>query len=205
MKIDLHVHAKERSHCAKISEEEQIQSAQRAGLDGLAITDHNKLVPTARLAELNRKYAPFRIFTGIEVSADREHWIVLGVRDPLLELPGWRYPDLRDFVRWKGGFIALAHPFRASDDIRADIYQYPPDGIEIASFNTEARWENDIRKLAERFGLTLLRNTDAHFAGQMGAYYNDLPVTVETDRDLVKVLREMKVTRLIPSADPLPA
>ena len=32
------------------------------GLDGLAFTDHGRLVPEARLRELNRQYAPFRVF-----------------------------------------------------------------------------------------------------------------------------------------------
>ncbi len=200
MKIDLHVHTSERSGCARIGEESQIQAARSAGLQGLAITDHNQLVPASRLAELNQKYAPFRIFTGIEVDAEREHWLVLGVHDTLLERPGWQYPELRDFVHWKGGFIALAHPFRHTNEIRADIDRYPPDGIEIKSFNTPEQRAAEIRAIAERYGLALLENTDAHFEGQVGKYYNELPEGINDDRDLMKVLREMKkrVDDLIP-------
>jgi predicted metal-dependent phosphoesterase TrpH len=192
VKIDLHVHTRERSGCAKAGEESQIHAALHAGLQGVAITDHNRLVPAAHLAELNKKYTPFHIFTGIEVDADREHWLVLGVHNALLERPGWHYPELRDFVRWKGGFIALAHPFRYADEIRTDIDRCPPDGIEIQSFNTPARWEAEIRAIAERYSLILLRNTDAHFEGQVGSYYNELPEHIDNDQGLVRILRAMK-------------
>lgn len=206
MKIDLHVHSSERSACAKIDEERQIQAALRAGLGGLAITDHNRLVPASRLAELKAKYAPFRIFTGIEVDADREHWLVIGVHDVLLERPGWSYPELRGFVRRRGGFIALAHPFRYASEIRTDISLCPPDGIELKSFNTPTQWEMEIRAIAEKSGLVLLQNTDAHFDGQIGAYYNELPGLAKDDQELVKMLHGMKTAQpLTPSAALPPA
>jgi histidinol phosphatase-like PHP family hydrolase len=192
LKIDLHVHAKERSNCARIDEESQIRAAIQAGLDGLALTDHMKLVPTRRLVELNEKYAPFHIYTGIEVEADKEHWVVLGVHDLSLEIDGWHYPDLHQRVREKGGFIALAHPFRYVPHIRADLEKYPPDGIEISSFNTPTAHEAEIRALAARLGLVLLRNTDAHFAGQIGAYYNELPGAARDDQELLTILSGMK-------------
>ncbi len=192
MKIDLHVHAQERSGCAKVGEEHQINAAQRAGLDGLAFTDHNRLVPAGRLAELNQKYAPFRVYTGIEVDADQEHWVVLGVNDTLLEKAGWQYPELRDFVRWRGGFIALAHPFRTGPNIHVDLDRYPPDGIELKSFNTPEKFEGEIKTIAARLGLALLQNTDSHFGGQIGAFYNEVHTTPQTDKELVDTLRALK-------------
>jgi hypothetical protein len=195
VKLDFHVHAQERSGCASIGEESQIRAAIQAGLNGLAFTDHDRLVPARRLAEMNQKYAPFRIFTGIEVGADQEHWIILGVADPLLERPGWHYPELRDFVHWRGGFIALAHPFRYGPDIHADFDCFPPDGIELRSFNTPVKYEAEISALAEEHNLLLLQNTDSHFVGQMGKYFNDFPGQPGDDKELVKLLkglREMK-------------
>lgn len=195
MKIDLHVHTKERSKCAHIDEESQIRAAIQAGLHGLAITDHMRLVSTWRLAELNEKYAPFHIYTGIEVDADQEHWVVLGVHEPALEIDGWRYPDLHQFVRGHGGFIALAHPFRYVPHIRVDLEKYPPDGIEVSSFNTPAKREADILTLAARLGLAALQNTDAHFAGQIGTYYNEIPGPAGDDQELLAALKDLKKQR----------
>ena len=86
MKIDLHVHSSERSDCGKATEEAQIRAAIAAGLDAIVFTDHWQFVPLARLKRLNDQYAPFKIFGGIEVTADDEDFIVVGVRDPVLDL-----------------------------------------------------------------------------------------------------------------------
>lgn len=192
MKIDLHVHTIERSPCATVSEEYQIKAAMQAGLDAIAITDHNKLVPRERLAELNEQFAPFKIFTGIEIDADSLHWVVLGIHDPLLEQQEWHYPELLEFVRTRGGFIILAHPFRYKPELGVDLDRFPPDGIEVESINTPAHRVKDIRDIAARLGLVEMHNSDGHHSGGVGRYYNQLPRQAKDDRDLVEVLMEMK-------------
>lgn len=192
MKIDCHVHARERSGCATVDEQGQIRAAIAAGLDGLAFTDHNRLVPQERLAFLNEKFAPFHIFTGIEVDADSEHWVVLGVHDPALEQLGWRYIDLLEFVRSRGGFIILAHPFRYVPQIRVDIEKYPPDGIEYRSINTSKAREAEILSLAARCGILPFSNSDGHHPGGVGSYYNMLPQAGQTDQQLIEILQGMK-------------
>lgn len=192
MKIDLHVHTIERSPCAVVSEEKQIKAAIQAGFDGIAITDHNLLVPRDHLQDLNDRYAPFKVFTGIEVDADDLHWVVLGIHDPALESRGWRYPDLLDFVHSQNGFIFLAHPFRYKPDLQVDLDRYSPDGVEVESINTPVNRQADIRALAARLGLVLLRNSDAHRPGGMGTYSNQLPRPAVNDQELVEVLLSMK-------------
>ncbi|HSQ39581.1 MAG TPA: hypothetical protein VLM78_05425, partial [Anaerolineales bacterium] len=60
------------------------------GLDALVITDHALLVPAEHIQALNRQYAPFRIFGGIEITVqEEEDLLVLGVHDPLLESLRW--------------------------------------------------------------------------------------------------------------------
>lgn len=194
MRIDLHVHASNRSACATDDEESQIRAAMKAGLDGLAFTDHFKLVPDGRLAELRRLFAPFRIFSGIEITADQEDWLVLGLSDARLERKDWDYPALWRFVRGQGGFIVLAHPFRYAAIIHADLALYPPDAIEVRSNNTPRLWEGEIRDLAERYGLLRLINSDAHSNGMVGAFWNDLPGMPACDRELLDALHRLVLT-----------
>jgi predicted metal-dependent phosphoesterase TrpH len=191
MRFDLHVHASERSICATDDEESQIRTAQAAGLDGIAFTDHHRLVPVARLADLRRKYAPFRIFSGIEITADQEDWLVLGLHDTRLEREDWNYPALWQFVRERGGYIALAHPFRWAPTIHADLDRFPPDAIEVRSNNTPPAREFEIRAIAARYGLGLLSNSDGHSNRMIGAYWNDLTGEVQDDSDLLDALRQM--------------
>lgn len=203
MKIDLHVHSSERSVCSVMTADEQIQAAIRAGLDGIAITDHDQLVPPAELAALRQRYAPFVLFTGIEVSASDNHWVVIGLPDPALERLDWRYPDLHRFVRAGGGLILLAHPFRYKPQLEVNLDRHTPDGIEVRSSNTPRAKEGEIRQLAARLGMVPVTNSDAHHPGVIGQYATRLPRPAANDRELIAVFQEMKTTPADPSQAPL--
>jgi histidinol phosphatase-like PHP family hydrolase len=191
VKIDLHVHTKERSPCGRSGEEEMIQSAVAFGLDGLVFTDHHRLVPLDRLEELNRKYAPFRIFGGIEITVtEGEDVLVLGVRDSVLETREWSSPELFAFARKRGGFLVLAHPFRYHDEIDIDMERYPPDAIEVHSKNTGVCDESQIRAVLTRLGLFPLYNSDAHHADHVGIYYDQLARVPRDERELIDILRK---------------
>ncbi len=166
-----------------------IQTAMALGLDAMALTDHDRLVPPERLAMLNAKYTPFRVFGGIEVSLGRDHALVLGIQDPFLEEEMWTYSRLRDFVEIWGGFLALAHPFRFYRLMSDEITARPPHAMEVYSHNTPPRSESRIRKLAERWEIPLLANSDAHQVAELGAHYNELARTPADDVELVEMLR----------------
>jgi len=189
MKIDLHVHSKGLSACATVDEETQIQTAIKAGLNGLAFTNHERLLPPAQVKALNQRYAPFKIFTGIEIQADDEDWLVIGVHDRRLEKQNWRYSNLWKLVREIGAFLVLAHPYRYSTRIHADFSTLPPDAIEAASINTPAQQETKIRTLAAEFGLLALTNSDAHHLGQIGSYHNQIQAEPDSDAQLIEHLK----------------
>ncbi len=194
MKIDLHVHSKERSACGRASEEEQIRAAIDAGLDAIVFTDHHRLISPDRLQQLNEKYAPFRIFGGIEIAADGEDVLILGVHDPALESALWTYPALHAFVRARGGFIALAHPFRWHSTITLDLERFAPDAIEVRSANIPPDVEGRVRDLASRLGIPVLCNSDAHSTGPLGTYFNALERPPADEQDLVALLRSGQFT-----------
>lgn len=189
MRIDLHVHTRERSPCADASTEEVIRAAIASGLEGMVITDHDRLVPPERLRMLNAKYGPFRVFGGVEITLDREHALVLGVEDDILERRWWRYPDLHAFVEERGGFLALAHPFRFNRHIAVDVARFPPHALEVWSHNTPRRAEASIRMVAAALDLLLLSNSDAHQTRDLGAYYNELEEAPEDVEALVALLK----------------
>lgn len=194
MKIDLHVHCRERSNCARASEEEQITAAIRQGLDALVFTDHDRLVPVSRLEALNRRFAPFRIFGGVEISLGNEHALVIGVRSASLEAGGWDYNHLHQFVRANQGFLALAHPFRFRREIEADLAAAPPDAMEVYSVNTPAHAEVAIRAIAGELQIPLLSDSDAHITEPLGRFYNQLNSAAPDEAALVRLLRAGQFT-----------
>jgi len=190
MKIDLHVHARERSACGLSGEEEMIQAAIERGLDAIAFTDHGRLVPRDRLAELNATYAPFRIFTGIEVTVvENEHVVVLGLHDPKLERRGWTYPDLLAFVHARNGMAFLAHPFRYRPWLGVSVHDDHPDALELRSLNIEPRTEPAIQTLQTELGCRLVCNSDAHYKDDVGRFHNRLPHMPADDAELIEILR----------------
>lgn len=191
MKIDLHVHTRERSPCAHSSTDGMISAAIDSGLDGLVITDHDRLVPRERLDYLNAKYAPFRVYGGVEVTTRKEHILVLGVHHERLEAMWWTYPDLNAFVMEKGGFLAVTHPFRFNRArIEVDVDRFPPHALELHSQNTPKAAAPRIRDVAARLDVPLLANSDAHHVSDIGGYYNVMDDQPEDEEALVRMLKE---------------
>ncbi|HQE91688.1 MAG TPA: PHP domain-containing protein [Anaerolineae bacterium] len=189
MKIDLHVHTTERSLCADSSEQEQILTAIERGLDAIVITDHGRLVPPEHIEALNRQYAPFRIFGGVEITVqENEDVLVLGLHDPALEAGGWTYPTLHAFVRRHGGWLAIAHPFRYHPTLHIDLVQDLPDALEGCSTNIVLPNQPRIRELAEQLGIPVVCNSDAHITRSLGVGYNLLSEEPEDEAALVRIL-----------------
>ncbi len=189
MRVDLHVHAAEWSACAVTPAEQMLRAAQDAGLDGVALTNHGRLVPPARRAELAAQFAPLAIWPGIELTLGGEDLLVLGLEEPKLEALDWTYPDLHAFVRERGGFLVLAHPFRFRAQVAPFIFERPPDAIELHSANIGADDEPAIRELHRALGGVLLCNSDAHSAEEVGVYHSLLPRRPADLEDLFALLR----------------
>ncbi|WBW99107.1 PHP domain-containing protein [Oceanirhabdus sp. W0125-5] len=196
MKIDMHVHAKERSSCSIASEKEHIEKAIEFGLDAIIFTDHNKLVPLDHLKELNKKYSPFKIFGGIEVRMkdNGEDVLILGIHDKLIEEREWTYPELYKFVRERNGYIAKAHPYRYKEYIEIDIENYIPDALEIHSTNIGKDDTKLISNLAQKLNCNLISNSDAHNSKDIGIYYNELESTPKNEKELIEILKSGKYT-----------
>lgn len=205
MNIDLHVHTRERSACGRSTATAMVEAAIAAGLDALVLTDHDLLAPPAQLADLNDRYAPFRVFGGIEVSLmEGEHVLVLGTQAPSLESRAWDYPSLHSFVREQKALLVLNHPFRYAPALRIDVARYPPDAIELYSHNTPHHAEARIRTLAQELGLRVLANSDAHSVERLGAYYSRLDADPADERELVEVLRLGQYCCYAPKRKPAP-
>lgn len=200
MKIDLHVHTREYSLCGRSTAVEQIEAAIAAGLDAIVFAEHDTLFPLARIREFNRKYVPFRIFSGIEMSViGGEHLLVLGVHDDALERRRWRYPDLYAFIREQGGFLALNHPFRFNPAIEIEHDQFPPDAVEAFSNNITTTLQHRIVRLAETLDIPILSNSDAHHTSGLGRYYNVLSRIPADEQELIAILKAREFQCVAPN------
>jgi histidinol phosphatase-like PHP family hydrolase len=174
------------------TEKEQIEAAIAKGLDGIAITDHWSQRDAAYLRHLNVKYAPFKIFAGVEIHVRDvyEDVLIIGLHEMAdYNEKHWTYPELYKFAREKGAFIAIPHPFRYSDKVNCDVVNFVPDALELKSKNIDPANANRIIEFANELGVKTIVTSDAHHKDNVGMYYLTLQNKVETDAELTKELR----------------
>ena len=99
MKLDLHVHT-DRSSDGHTKIDQLVPNIRRAGLDGIAITDHNILSTDAIEDAL--------IIPGIEISSSDGHIIGLGIASPVPR--GLSADETIREIRKLGGVSIVVHP-----------------------------------------------------------------------------------------------
>ena len=192
MRIDLHTHTSDHSNCAISTEAELIEAAIAAGLDGMVLTDHNYQRDKACLDALNEKYAPFKIFAGVEINVSDacEDVLVIGVHDMAAHnYRRWTYPELYAYAQERGGFVAIPHAFRYNDCVNCDVVNFVPDAFELKSKNIDPTRAHLIQGLADELGVKTIVASDAHRTLNVGMHHLVLDNDVYTEADLVRELK----------------
>lgn len=158
------------------SPEDLIAAARTAGLDALAITDHNTceavdyMIGEGLMREDGAPVDGFLVIPGVEVTTAEGHLLCLGCRLPS-SLKGRPAEEVCRLAHEAGGLCVAPHPydlFRAG--IRENVLNtLPLDGLEV--FNAAITLKRHNRKAcdyAERRGLPMTAGSDAHHAGAVG-------------------------------------
>ncbi|NBV87075.1 MAG: PHP domain-containing protein [Verrucomicrobia bacterium] len=181
-RIDPHVHSYY-SGDGVSSPEALIEAAKRAGLDGIALTDHNTcdgcrhLRDRGLLREDGEPVDGFLVLPGVEVSTLEGHLLCLGVWLPN-GLKGTPVKEVLEMVREQNGLAIPAHPY---DRMRAGIREDDLDGLEIKClevFNAATvlqRHNASALDYARRRGLAMTAGSDAHHYRAVGRSYTTFP------------------------------
>lgn len=194
MKIDHHLHTRKHSPDSDIHPLDLIETAREIGLDGVVITEHDYQWHQDELADLARRAAPLRVFSGAEISTREGHFLVYGLPS-LDDVPaGVSLAELLKVVRGHGAAIVAAHPFRWDqpfDEILAE-HGHVFDALELVSKNvspeTRARTERVLRDSA--MGAT--GSSDAHEIHTLGCYFTEFDRPLDTMSDFVAALRDRR-------------
>jgi len=159
LKLDLHTHCLEATNYAEATVElvgQIVDVIKERGLDGIAITEH-----------WNKDYG-FKVKQVVENHFNSEVIIIPGreidatMGEQVVEL---YLPNNAMFRFW-------VHPYHVTGSIDGfgEI-----QGIEIdnALHNWEIKKE-EIRRIAEKYDLLLLSNSDAHYLEDVGRCYNEI-------------------------------
>lgn len=107
--IDMHVHTTRGASDSNLRPEELADEALRLGLDGVHVSEHDRLWDPLELERYRQQHGLF-VANGMEVSTDLGHILTLGLDR---YVPGIRrIEELRRVVDDVGGYMIVAHPFR---------------------------------------------------------------------------------------------
>lgn len=191
---DLQVHT--RASDAVDPLDDIFNAVQRAGLDAVAVTDHDQtrgaLIARERAAAQQR---PFALIPGSEITSRHGHILGLWIEQPI---PAFRSAAATIEAIWRqDGVAVIAHPgaviplalnirdvHRLLNDLSSELTgpDAPTLAIETANPIPSARWRRRaVADRNDRWGLPQTGGSDAHFHEQIGTARTRFPGRTESD------------------------
>lgn len=195
LKIDLHVHS-HYSYDSIITPKEIVFYAKKRGLDGIAITDHNRVDGASKIM----KTTDFLIISGVEVSCLQGHVVGLNVKEPIPQ--GLSVEETVEKIHDAGGVAIACHPtalFKLSlgNRINSDF-----DAVEV--INSSAlpfgRSVEKSMRIASRFKLPCVAGSDAHYGPEIGCAYT----LVEAEPKVDSIVEAIRVGHCQPFGKAIP-
>ncbi len=196
MIIDTHMHERTFSGDSKMNLLQMVAEAKRKGLDGICITDHDKM-GLGRYAAKVSKEQDFPIFVGTEYLSCEGDIVAFGIDHlPELHLPAQEFID---FVTEQGGVCISAHPYRSNSRGLGDELYRVKNLIGVEVFNGSAT-EEENRKAWEtcrKLGLKPFGASDCHTLAHLGRYATEIPGSFTTVEELVKAIKTQECTPVV--------
>jgi len=205
--IDMHVHTTRGASDSSLKPVELARKAHRVGVDGVVVTEHDRLWDHREIARFRQTHALF-VANGMEVSTELGHILVIGL-DRYMSGIG-RAEELRRVVLEAGGYMIAAHPFRhyfqrvhweregwepfdltPQQAARLPLFELV-DAIEVLNGGNNERENLYALEVAQALGKPGIGGSDAHSDQGVGIYTTVFENRLETEEDL---LRELKAGR----------
>ncbi len=179
MLADMHVHTRY-SHQTIFfydgvdTPETMVKAAKHAGLDAVAITDHDSLKGIRRAVEEGKRRG-ILVIPGCEVSSRSGHILAYGITEEIP--PNLSAEETIERIHEQGGVAVAAHPFSGFGvSLMFDTLELPFDGVEAWNASVMDTWQNSLaEKLADHMGVAKLAGSDAHSKEMVGYGVTELP------------------------------
>ncbi len=198
MLIDMHLHTSRYSLCSHMDPYDMVRKAAERGLDGVVITDHNRIWEPGEIEELSGRAGGLLVFAGAEVTGSGGgHFLVYGMGAFTAGIDLYEGVEEKAFiekVHSLGGVVVCAHPYRYGDGLEAGFLSLPLDGVEIKSVNIDNAGMEKARALAARLDAFVIAGSDAHTTDFLGCYCTEYRARITNERELVAALKKGEFT-----------
>jgi predicted metal-dependent phosphoesterase TrpH len=196
VKADLHVHTIY-SRDSLITPEDLVFYAKKRGLTAVAITDHDTVEGALKIA----KETDFLIIPGIEVSSRNGHIVGLNLQEPVQK--GLSADETVDKIHDAGGIAVACHPFALFKGSLGKHTSAKFDAIETinASAFPFNRSTKKAQEIANRFGISCVAGSDAHYGPAVGYAYTVIDAEPQVDAICNAILKGL----CQPFGKPIPA
>jgi len=182
LKIDLHIHTCY-SYDSLIKPKEVVFYAKKRGLDGVAITDHDRVDGALKVT----KKTDFLVIPGIEISSLHGHIIGLNIQEAVP--PRLDVDETLDRIYEAGGIAVACHPVIFFKESLKEHISPRFDAIEVINssafpFNHSVKRSEEI---ASRLGIARVAGSDAHYSPEIGYAYTLVNAEPEVD-EIVKAI-----------------
>ena len=184
LKIDLHVHTVY-SYDSLITPKELVQYTKRRQLDGVAITDHNRLDSALKIA----RETDLLIVPGMEIESLNGHIVALGVREAVPK--GLDANETVDRIHGAGGIAVACHPVTFFKGSLGRYTNSKFDAVEVINssafpFNRSVK---HAQLLASQLGLARVAGSDAHYGPEIGCAHTVIEAEMEVEK-IVEAIRK---------------
>ena len=195
LKIDLHVHSNY-SYDSLITPEELVFYAKKRELDGVAITDHDRIDGALKIA----KETNFLIIPGIEISSLNGHIIALNVQEGIPQKLS--VDETVDRIHELGGIAVACHPIALFKGSLGKHTNSKFDAVEVINssafpFNYSMRRSQQI---ASRLRLPCVAGSDAHYGPEIGHAYT----IINAELNVEEIIKAIKKGLCQPFGKPIP-
>ena len=196
VKADLHVHTIY-SRDSLITPEDLVFYAKKRGLTAVAITDHDTVEGALKIA----KETDFLIIPGIEVSSRNGHIVGLNLQEPVQK--GLSADETVDKIHDAGGIAVACHPFALFKGSLGKHTSAKFDAIETinASAFPFNRSTKKAQEIANRFGISCVAGSDAHYGPAVGYAYTVIDAEPQVDAICKAIIKGL----CQPFGKPIPA
>lgn len=162
MELDLHIHSTYSfDSLSKIKT--IIKTANKKGLEGIAITDHNTICGGVKAVEQN--FTSLLIIVGNEINTDIGDLMGLFLNE---EIRSKEALSVLDEIRDQGGLSVLPHPFTGHDLDNQKTMEILRKVDAIEGINSRHPITNVELNFLKNLNKPLIAGSDAHFASEIG-------------------------------------